>query len=1218
MSISPASRDIVLAGRQGLVIIDLEDPWLIPRIVPHMSKWEVADVQWSPHVVRESWVASTSNQKLLVWNLNYSGSRAIEHVFHAHVRAISDINWSPHHPDILSTCSVDTYVHLWDLREPLKGKEDDMDRQMRPSHSFTPWNAAATQVKFNRKSEYLIASAHDKDVKIWDIRKGAVPVTSIAAHSKKIYGIDWSRQNDHDIFWNINQPEKEEKIIVTDTPIWRARNTPFGNGVLIMPQGSDSKLTLYSRKCAEIPVHSFEGHQDTVKEFVWRCKGEVNGHDGDSREFQLVTWSKDQNLRLWPVSKEVMKRVGHEPNERPPNANSPRTRTFRQELVDETKEIKTSGLRLTPSTSATMTPFRSATQPEQTYKEQKHSTINPLLWMQNVKTVNGTGELRRDATAEYSYQSVADEMSTVLNKYLSVGVKTEKINAASRTCTISLHGPWSDTGDALLRITIHFSPHYPDNSPPEFDIHKNSMISIYYRAHMTQDLIALATNYTSQKKWCLEPCIRYLLGENVHESECGIENNSVDSSVNNNTNQWKGAAIDTGDSDDELGQGWDGMGEGFRFGKRESVTSERGVMVDMSSKQSTDEKVPFPRLCGGVFSGSGQLVCFFSTLRVRDTNRSDNPNAKNENEQDNQSHQSERSNGEYFENTYSDFYRHPKTYEQFEEYKEIAAMSRQGKNATVLVGGTGGAFGEYTYDDEQDDIEDDLNTVNGSLVHFKAESLAISNGIGSGDSLMYHGPKADRINHTVTIVDFSDKMPYSPWLAKDYVLSSKDPLGSCIHNAKVCQKHGRLDLYKVWYLAVEMLRDCVPEELTEPEKLLRDGPTVQEKIKKLSSDSFQSAKAMFDTHLTAEPLDTLITSISGTMKRVKWGTHPFGQKLVGNLVNYFIGTGDIQTAAMLSCMFQSRTNKPPPIVFSHRSFTNPTIAPEAAELDYFSLKLSRPYYRPQSGSELSIEKLNLAPFSSSYGSKSNHFLSHFLENENRRLSPTIDRLTDTPNEIIMPKRTTSSRLNRSWATPKKLKIPSNTAPGVRNVSSSMGSHQSSPATPLHDKEGRIVSSNELKLEYTNLEWFDGEKFFDQYSNIPLINSGSKAQLDVLRLGYADMLYRWCLLEQRAEILKFLHHQPTLAENELVSRHVQVSCHSCGAELSGHDKYCLQCRKLRKVIRCSYCHIMVKGLVNFCTHCGHGGHTHHMENWFVTQGQTHCMTGCGCKCTIESI
>jgi hypothetical protein len=44
------------------VVIDLEDPWLIPRILPHLSKWEVADVQWSPHIARESWVASTVSE----------------------------------------------------------------------------------------------------------------------------------------------------------------------------------------------------------------------------------------------------------------------------------------------------------------------------------------------------------------------------------------------------------------------------------------------------------------------------------------------------------------------------------------------------------------------------------------------------------------------------------------------------------------------------------------------------------------------------------------------------------------------------------------------------------------------------------------------------------------------------------------------------------------------------------------------------------------------------------------------------------------------------------------------------------------------------------------------------------------------------------------------------------------------------------------------------
>lgn len=524
-----------------------------------------------------------------------------------------------------------------------------------------------------------------------------------------------------------------------------------------MPQRTDSKLTLYNRACAETPVHAFDGHQDTVKEFVWRWKGDMNGADGDDREFQLVTWSKDQNLRLWPVSKEIMESVGHEPSKTKtklsaPAASTITTHSFQQEpLEKKTSDLRSSftttpsastSVRLTPNSSTTMTPYRSTivnqnnTSYEQSnaYREQKYSAINPLLWMQNVKTVGPAGsEIRRgdSSTTESTYQSVAEEMSTVLNKYLSVGVKTEKINAASRTCTISLHGPWSDTGDALLRITIRFSPQYPDNSPPEFDIQKNSMISIYYRAHMTQDLNALASSFTSQKKWCLEPCIRYLLGENMQEeSEFGLENpnSSLDSATgmmgqtSGSPGHWKGGAAAADDSDDELGQGWGAMGEGYRFGKRESMTSERGIMVDMSVKQSTDAKVPFPRLCGGVFSGSGQLVCFFSTLRVRDSNRT----SKHSNSQ--ALVKNDRSNGEYFESTAeSEFYRHPKTYEQFEEYKEIAAMSRQGKNATVLVGGTGGAFGEYAYDDDQDDIDDGLNSTGGmGAIYYKTDVSGLS------------------------------------------------------------------------------------------------------------------------------------------------------------------------------------------------------------------------------------------------------------------------------------------------------------------------------------------------------------------------------------------------------------------------------------------------------------------------------------------------------------
>ena len=59
------------------------------------------------------------------------------------------------------------------------------------------------------------------------------------------------------------------------------------------------------------PVHTFEGHTDVVKDFVWRSRG---GEDAnfENREFQLVTWSKDQTLRIWPVSREVTESVGYQ------------------------------------------------------------------------------------------------------------------------------------------------------------------------------------------------------------------------------------------------------------------------------------------------------------------------------------------------------------------------------------------------------------------------------------------------------------------------------------------------------------------------------------------------------------------------------------------------------------------------------------------------------------------------------------------------------------------------------------------------------------------------------------------------------------------------------------------------------------------------------------------------------------------------------------------
>lgn len=55
--------------RKGLFIIDLENPYEPPRELHHLTKWEVADVQWNPHQVNDKWVASTVF--VLIYNNNY-------------------------------------------------------------------------------------------------------------------------------------------------------------------------------------------------------------------------------------------------------------------------------------------------------------------------------------------------------------------------------------------------------------------------------------------------------------------------------------------------------------------------------------------------------------------------------------------------------------------------------------------------------------------------------------------------------------------------------------------------------------------------------------------------------------------------------------------------------------------------------------------------------------------------------------------------------------------------------------------------------------------------------------------------------------------------------------------------------------------------------------------------------------------------------------------
>jgi WD40 repeat protein len=120
--------------------------------------------------------------------------------------------------------------------------------------------------------------------------------------------------------WDVSAPtyaggsRQPIAVICTTYPVWRARDLPFGQGILSLPQRGATELEMWTNG---IFVEKFVGHSDVVKEFVWR-RGGLGAHFhgfpvrhshpalvGDS-EFQLITWSKDRTLRFWPIDSEVM------------------------------------------------------------------------------------------------------------------------------------------------------------------------------------------------------------------------------------------------------------------------------------------------------------------------------------------------------------------------------------------------------------------------------------------------------------------------------------------------------------------------------------------------------------------------------------------------------------------------------------------------------------------------------------------------------------------------------------------------------------------------------------------------------------------------------------------------------------------------------------------------------------------------------------------------
>ncbi|XP_060605078.1 GATOR complex protein WDR59-like isoform X6 [Ruditapes philippinarum] len=452
MAVDCLGKWALLAGRRVLGLVDLDDPLEKMHRLTRQSKWDITCIQWNPHASHAQLFAATCKQRLDLFSWA-DGSSKQSCSMKAHSRNISDIDWSPFDVNVIASCSVDAYTLLWDVRDT-----------KRPSASFQSV-CGATQVKWNKVTNNLFATAHEGDVRIWDPRKPNTAVLYLTAHLSKIHGLDWSPSNEHIFasasqdctvkFWDCSNTRQDKGMLKSGSPVWRARFTPFGDGLVTAVMSTlrrgENSLFLWNNSNLEQPAHQFIGHSDVVLEFYWRKK------DESTRDYQLVTWSKDQTLKIWKVDPQLQRMCGHETLDSSENESS---------THDSSETIKENG----------------------------HSHTHP--------EINGAKNSNQSESFSHQQPMTLYQEFSMVNQHIP-NVTIDKMDGSQRLCSVSV-----SSGKHIINLTIHFPANYPHVSAPNFEIHSPTNVGLGIVKKLYKVLNETSQTNIKRNLNCLEPCIR--------------------------------------------------------------------------------------------------------------------------------------------------------------------------------------------------------------------------------------------------------------------------------------------------------------------------------------------------------------------------------------------------------------------------------------------------------------------------------------------------------------------------------------------------------------------------------------------------------------------------------------------------------------------------------------------------------------------------------------
>lgn len=100
-----------------------------------------------------------------------------------HSAVVNDVQYHPHHNNIIGTVSDDLTLQIIDVRKPERHKSSLTAR----GHTD-----AVNALAFNHSSEYIIATgSSDKTIGIWDLRNLTTKVHSLEGHQDMVTSLAW-------------------------------------------------------------------------------------------------------------------------------------------------------------------------------------------------------------------------------------------------------------------------------------------------------------------------------------------------------------------------------------------------------------------------------------------------------------------------------------------------------------------------------------------------------------------------------------------------------------------------------------------------------------------------------------------------------------------------------------------------------------------------------------------------------------------------------------------------------------------------------------------------------------------------------------------------------------------------------------------------------------------------------------------------------------------